>query len=205
MPVEDRISSTSKKTSTNFEHQGDIMKTHISGHCIVGAAAVLLFLLPSTSFTQDKPVTDQTLLEQIRIQDMMVRYYADLGKATGEKMARHYTEDGVLDVNNMVFTGRNEIEKIYSMTGEKTGEVHKGTVHTLVTNVIIDVDGNEASCWLIYTNVQNESIEKPPKFLEQGRDHTKLVKRDGRWLIKHRWITSDGGTPKYWRQKYIKR
>jgi len=207
MPVEGRIaaSSTSKKISTNFEHQGEIMKTRISGHCIVGAAAVLLFLLPSTSFTQDKPVTDQTLLDQIRIQDMMVRYYADLGKASGEKMARHYTDDGVLDVNNMVFTGRNEIEKIYSMTGEKTGEVHKGTVHTLVTNVIIDVDGNEASCWLIYTNVQNESIEKPPKFLEQGRDHTKLVKRDGRWLIKHRWITSDGGTPKYWRQKYIKR
>ena len=207
MPVEGRIaaSSTSKKISTNFEHQGEIMKTRISGHCIVGVAAVLLFLLPSTSFTQDKPVTDQTLLDQIRIQDMMVRYYADLGKASGEKMARHYTDDGVLDVNNMVFTGRNEIEKIYSMTGEKTGEVHKGTVHTLVTNVIIDVDGNEASCWLIYTNVQNESIEKPPKFLEQGRDHTKLVKRDGRWLIKHRWITSDGGTPKYWRQKYIKR
>jgi hypothetical protein len=207
MPAEGGIaaSSTSKKTSTNFEHQGDIMKTRISGHCIVGAAAVLLFLPLSTSFTQDEPVTDQTLLDQIRIQDMMVRYYADLGKATGEKMARHYTEDGVLDVNNMVFTGRNEIEKIYSMTGEKTGEVHKGTVHTLVTNVIIDVDGNEASCWLIYTNVQNESIEKAPKFLEQGRDHTKLVKRDGRWLIKHRWITSDGGTPKYWRQKYIKR
>ena len=207
MPVEGRIAtlSISKKPSTNFEHQGDIMKTRISIHCIVGVAAVLLFLLPSTSFTQDKPVTDQTLLDQIRIQDMMVRYYADLGKASGEKMARHYTEDGVLDVNNMVFTGRNEIEKIYSMTGEKTGEVHKGTVHTLVTNVIIDVDGDEASCWLIYTNVQNESIEKPPHFLEQGRDYTKLVKRDGRWLIKHRWVTSDGGTPKYWRQKYIKR
>ena len=181
------------------------MKKRISVHCIVAVAAVLLFLLPSTSFTQDKPATDQALLDQIRIQDMMVRYYADLGKASGEKMARHYTEDGVLDVNNMVFTGRNEIEKIYSMTGEKTGEVHKGTVHTLVTNVIIDVDGDEASCWLIYTNVQNESIEKPPQFLEQGRDYTKLVKRDGRWLIKHRWITSDGGTPKYWRQKYIKR
>jgi uncharacterized protein (TIGR02246 family) len=181
------------------------MKMRIAVHCIVGVAAVLLFLPPSTTFAQDKPATDQALLDQIRIQDMMVRYYADLGKASGEKMARHYTEDGVLDVNNMVFTGRDEIEKIYSMTGEKTGEVHKGTVHTLVTNVIIDVDGDEASCWLIYTNVLDESIEKPPRFLEQGRDFTKLVKRDGRWLIKHRWITSDGGTPKYWRQKYIKR
>ena len=181
------------------------MKTRISVHCFVGVAAALLILLPSMCFTQDKDVTDQTLLDQIRIQNMMVRYYADLGKLSGEKMARHYTEDGVLDVNNMVFTGRKEIEKIYSMTGEKTGEVYKGTVHTLVTNIIIDIDGDEASCWLIYTNVLNESIEKPPQFLEQGRDYTKLVKSDGRWLIKHRWVTSDGGTPKYWRQKYVKR
>ena len=181
------------------------MNLRIAVHCIVGVAAVLLFLLPSTTFAQDKPATDQALLDQIRIQDMMVRYYADLGKTSGEKMARHYTEDGVLDVNNMVYKGRNEIEKVYSMTGEKTGEAHKGTVHTLVTNVLIDVDGDEASCSLIYTKVLNESIEKLPQFQEQGRDATKLVKRDGRWLIKQRLITSDGGTPKYWRQKYVKR
>jgi hypothetical protein len=123
------------------------MKTRISVNCIVGISAILLFLLPSTSFTQDRPVTDQTLLDRIRIQDMMVRYYADLGKVSGEKMAQHFIEDGILDVNNMVFTGRDEIEKIYSMTGDKTGEVYKGTVHTLVTNMIIDVD--QATCWLL--------------------------------------------------------
>jgi hypothetical protein len=205
--VEGRIetSSTSKKATTNFEHQGDIMKMRIAVHCIVGVAAVLLFLLPSTTVAQDKPATDQALLDQIRIQDMMVRYYAELGKTSGEKMARHYTEDGVLDVNNMVYKGRNEIEKVYSMTAEKTGEVHKGIAHTLVTNVLIDVNGDEASCSLIYTKVLNESIEMLPQFQEQGRDSTKLVKRDGRWLIKQRLITSDGGTPKYWRQKYTKR
>jgi len=181
------------------------MKTHIFALCILVTAALLLFPLPSTSFAQDTPVTDRTLLDRIRIEDMMVRYYADLGKASGEKMARHYTEDGVLDVNNMVFTGRDAIEKIYNTAGEKTGEVYQGTGHTLVTNMIIDVDGDEATCWLIYTNVLNTSIEKPPQFLEQGRDYTQLVKRDGRWLIKHRWVTSDGGTPEYWRQKYVKR
>jgi len=136
---------------------------------------------------------------------MMVRYYADLGTVSGEKMARHYTEDGILDVNNMVFTGRDEIEKIYNTTGEETGEVYEGTGHALVTNMIIDIDGDEATCWLIYTVVLNESIEKPPQFLEQGRDYTELVRHDGRWLIKHRWVTSDGGTPEYWRQKYVKR
>lgn len=181
------------------------MKTPISIHCILVFAAVLLVPLPGTSFAEDKPVTDRTLLDRIRIEDMMVRYYSDLGKAGGEKMAGHYTEDGVLDVNNMVFTGRDAIEKIYNTLGEDTGEVYQGKVNTLVTNITIDVDGDTATCWLIYTNVLNESIEKKPQFLEQGRDYTQLVKRDGRWLIKHRWVTSDGGTPEYWRQKYVKR
>lgn len=181
------------------------MKTHVSIHCIIGVIAVLLLTLPGSSYSQDKPVTDKMLLDRIRIEDMMIRYYDDLGKAGGEKMAGHYTEDGVLDVNNMVFTGRNEIEKIYNTTGEETGEVYEGSVNTLVTNFIIDIDGDEATCWLIYTNVMNESIEKPPRYLEQGRDYTRLVKHDGRWLIKHRYITSDGGAPEYWRQNYIKR
>ena len=137
------------------------MKTRTSMHCIVGLIAVLL--LPGTGLAEDKPVTDQTLLDRIRIEDMMVRYYGNLGKAGGEKMVRDYTEDGVLDVNNMVFTGRDEIEKIYNRLGEDTGEVY------------------------------------------QGRDYTKLVKRDGRWLIRHRGVTSDGGTPEYWRRNYVKR
>ena len=179
------------------------MKTSASIHFVIGVMVVLL--LPGTSFAQDKPVTGQTLLDRIRIEDMMVRYYSGLGKASGEQMAGHYTEDGVLDVNNMVFTGRDQIEKIYNTAGEQTGEVYQGRVNTLVTNMTIDVNGDEATCWLIYTNVLNESIEKLPRFLEQGRDYTKLVKRDGRWLIKHRWVTSDGGTPEYWRQNYVNR
>ena len=179
------------------------MKTRTFIYGMVYVIAVLL--LPGISYAQDKPVTDQTLLDRIRIQDMMVRYYGGLGKASGEKMAQHYTEDGILDVNNMVFKGRDAIEKIYNTTGKDTGEVYQGRVNTLVTNMIIDIDGDEATCWLVYTNVLNESIEKPPQFLEQGRDYTRLVKRDGRWLIKHRWVTSDGGTPEYWRQNYVKR
>lgn len=181
------------------------MKTHNFVHCNLVIAALALLALPGTGLAQDQPVTDRTLLDRIRIEDMMVRYYANFGKSNGEKMARQYTEDGVLDVNNMVFTGRDAIEKVYNTAGESTDEAFEGTVHTLVTNIIIDVDGDAATCWLIYTKVLNESIEKPPQYLEQGRDYTQLVKRDGRWLIKHRWVTSDGGTPEYWRQKYVKR
>lgn len=181
------------------------MKANTLLRAAASAAAVLLLHAPAAVTAQDETVTEDTLLDRIRIEDMMVRYYADLGEASGAEMARHFTEDGVLDVNNMVYRGRDEIEEIYDTTGEDTGEDYEGTVNTLVTNSIVDVDGDEATIWLIWTNVLNESIEEPPQFLEQGRDYTELVKRDGRWLIEHRYVTTDGGAPEYWRQNYVER
>jgi len=181
------------------------MKKNVFVRTAAIGVAVLLLQLPAAVIAQDIPVTEQTLLDRIRIEDLMVKYYTDLGKAGGEVMAMHFTEDGILDVNNMIYKGRDEIKKIYNTVGEDTGEVHEGTVHTLVTNVIVNVDGDKANVWLIWTNVLNESLEKAPQFLEQGRDYSELVKRDGHWLIKHRYVTSDGGAPEYWRQKYVKR
>lgn len=182
------------------------MKACLSFRAVVTAAGALVLALPGTVLAQeDQSVTDETLLDRIRIEDLMVRYYADLGEASGEEMASHFTEDGVLDVNNMVYRGRDEIEGIYDSTGEDTGEDYEGAVNTLVTNAIVNVNGDEANIWLIWTDVLNESIEEPPQFLEQGRDYTELVKRDGRWLIEHRYVTTDGGAPEYWRQNYVER
>ncbi len=181
------------------------MKASTFSRTVVAGAAMLLLQLPNAAIAQDEPVTAETLLDRIRIEDLMVRYYADLGETSGEEMARHFTEDGVLDVNNMVYRGREEIEEIYDTTGEDTGEDYEGAVNTLVTNTIVDVDGDEATIWLIWTNVLNESLDAAPRFLEQGRDYSELVKRDGRWLIEHRYVTTDGGAPEYWRQNYVER
>ena len=41
----------------------------------------------------------------------------------------------------------------------------------------------------------NEGVGKPPRLTEQGREDTELVKRDGKWLIKRRYISSDSGLP----------
>lgn len=181
------------------------MKKNLFVRTAAMGVAILLLQLSAAAIAEDIPVTEQTLLDRIRIEDFMVKYYTDLGEAGGDVMAGHFTEDGILDVNNMVFNGRDEIKKIYNSIGEDTGEVNEGTVNTLVTNFIVSIDGDKAKVWLVWTNVLNESLDKPPQFLEQGKDYSELVKRDGHWLIKHRYVTSDGGAPEYWRQNYVKR
>ena len=51
--------------------------------------------------------------------------------------------------------------------------------HMLLTNPIINVEGNIATAHLIWTGVMNEGPGKPPSLYEQGREYTELRKVKG--------------------------
>jgi hypothetical protein len=65
----------------------------------------------------------------------------------------------------------------------------------LLSNPIINVEGNVATAHLIWTGVMNEGVGKPPSLYEQGREYTELRKVKGRWLVSRRFISSDSGLP----------
>jgi hypothetical protein len=65
----------------------------------------------------------------------------------------------------------------------------------LLTNPIINVEGNVATVHVIWTGVMNEGVGKPPSLYEQGREYTELRKAGGKWLISRRFISSDSGLP----------
>ena len=65
----------------------------------------------------------------------------------------------------------------------------------LLTNPVIEVKGDTATAHVIWTGVANQGVGKPPSLTEEGREDTELVKRDGKWLIKRRYISSDSGLP----------
>ena len=160
----------------------------------VVTAAILLLLTPTLAFTKDKIVTQATLLDRIQIEDLLIRYYVDLTSGNGHALAQYYTEDAVVDVNGMIVKGRKAIEKSYDGLGD--GEANfGGRMHMLLNNPIINIDGDTATAWLIWTGVMNDDIKKPPRFLEQGREYDELVKRNGRWYIKKRYISADSGLP----------
>ena len=73
----------------------------------------------------------------------------------------------------------------------------------LLTNPIIEINGNMATAHVIWTGVMNEGIGKLPQIVEQGREDTELVKQNGKWLIKRRHITADGRMPNRF-DKYYK-
>jgi ketosteroid isomerase-like protein len=184
----------------------------------VTAVAILLLLTVMQACTEDKTIAQQNpLYDRIQIEDMLVRYYFDLSSGKSHDLAQYYTEDAVLDVNGVVSEGRQAIEELYAGLGgagveetdveeadaEETEAAGMG--HMLLTNPIIDVDGDTATAWVIWTGIGNDDLKGPPRFLEQGREYDELVKIEDRWYIQHRYITSDSGLTEMWEDTYTPR
>jgi ketosteroid isomerase-like protein len=167
----------------------------------VAAAAALLSLagpaMAQKQILKDRPVTMATLLDRIQIQDFLTRYYYDLSIGKAHELAEYFTEDAVLDVDGTVAKGHQEIAKLYQRPAGTEAPAPKGyrRGNMLLTNPIINVEGNIATAHVIWTGVMNEGVGKPPTLTEQGREYTELRKVNGKWLISHRYISSDSGLP----------
>jgi ketosteroid isomerase-like protein len=163
-------------------------------------AALALLPMAQTAIAQkqileDRPVTMQTLLDRIQIEDFLTRYYYDLSVGKAHELAEYFTPDAVLDVDNVVAKGHAEIAKLYQRPegSEKPKGYRRGNM--MLTNPIINVEGDVATAHLIWTGIMNEGVGKPPSIYEQGREYTELRKVKGKWLISKRYISSDSGLP----------
>ncbi|MDM7996678.1 MAG: nuclear transport factor 2 family protein [Acidobacteriota bacterium] len=160
-----------------------------------GAAILLLFLAQPVCAQQ---VTMETLLDRIQIEDLLTRYYYDLSRSNAHELSEYFTEDALLDVDGTVAKGRAEIGKLYQAEAPASKEpapAPNRRMHMLLSNPIIKINGNRATAHLLWTGVMNEGIGKLPQVVEQGREDTELVKQNGKWLIKRRYITADGRMP----------
>jgi len=165
------------------------------------ALALLSFTGPVLAQKQilaDRPVTSKTLLDRIQIEDFLTRYYYDLSVGKAHELAEYFTADAVLDVDGTVAKGHAEIARLYQRPEGAEAPAAKAQYrrgNMLLTNPIINVEGNIATAHLIWTGVINEGVGKPPSLYEQGREYTELRKVKGQWLISRRFISSDSGLP----------
>jgi hypothetical protein len=174
---------------------------------LAAAAAFALLPLGAPALAQnqndkqilaDRPVTQKTLLDRIQIEDFLTRYYYDLSVGKAHELAEYFTEDAVLDVDGVVARGHKEIAKLYqrpegAQSPAAKAQYRRGNM--LLTNPIINVEGNIATAHLIWTGVMNEGPGKPPSLYEQGREYSELRKVNGKWLISRRFISEDSGLP----------
>ena len=175
---------------------------------IVAAAAVVL-LAPVSRSALAQQVTAETLLDRIQIEDLLTRYYYDLAQGESHALSDYFTEDALLDVDGTIAHGRAEIAKLYQRPDApaKKGQPQASRPHNhmLLTNPVIEVKGTTAQAHVIWTGVKNDGVGKLPRLYEQGREDTELVKLNGKWLIKRRYISSDSGEPDRFDKTYKSR
>jgi SnoaL-like domain len=168
------------------------------------ASAALALASSAAPVVAEQPATTlATLLAKQQIEDMLVDYYAQLG-AGRHDFGAFFLPDGVIDVNGIVAKGQQEIEGLYKKLADNSPE-RPGTFRMLLTNVKVVVNGDTATADCIWTGINSETVKAAPTFVEQGREHDELVKRNGRWFFQHRVITSDGGLPAMFEKTYKKR
>jgi len=172
-------------------------------HALAVATIILLMSLTRSGFAQQ--VTMETLLDRIQIEDLLTRYYYDLSRSNAHELSEYFTEDALLDVDGTIAKGRAEIAKLYQSPAPDPKEpapAPNRRMHMLITNPIIKINGDRATAHVIWTGVMNEGIGKLPQIVEQGREDTELVKQNGKWLIKRRYITADGRMPNRFDKNY---
>ena len=163
------------------------------------SAGLALLLAALALPAQAQQVTMETLLDRIQIEDLLTRYYYDLSQGNAHELSEYFTEDALLDVDGTVATGHEEIAALYGGPRSRDEDTERAVPtrrgHMLLTNPVIEINGDIATAHVIWTGVMNEGVGKPPSLFEQGREDTELVKHDGKWLIKRRYISSDSGLP----------
>jgi len=167
------------------------------------STAILIISLTEPLIAQQ--VTMETLLDRIQIEDLLTRYYYDLSRSNAHELSEYFTQDALLDVDGTIAKGRAEIAKLYQSPAPDSKEPAPAParrMHMLLSNPIIKINGNMATAHLIWTGVMNEGIGKLPQVVEQGREDTELVKQNGKWLIKRRYITADGRMPNRFDKNY---
>ena len=159
-------------------------------------AAAALLVLASPALAHAPRTTQANLLDRVQIEDLLVDYYQPLGGNAGrEELSSFFTEDGVIDVNGRVYSGRAGIAQAYKDAGAaNTGNpVFKGKFVMLMNNPRIAVQGNTATVDAVWTGIVTTTPPEQPHLAEQGKEHDDLVKVKGEWMITKRIITSTGG------------
>ena len=151
----------------------------------------------------------QELADKAAIEEMLISYYSHFGGTENEDFGAYYTEDAVFDVNGIVSTGREEIVALYDGMEDPGAEEapeeaeSPGVFHMLITNIEVDVDGDNASAKMFWTGILNPDPFAPPVLQEHGREYDLLERQeDGSWLISKRVVLADSAIPEMFRETY---
>lgn len=161
-------------------------------------------LLILTGCTQAERYPDGYADERAAIIDLQHRYVLAMDYFDHDSYAGVFAEHGVLDWAGGVVEGREAIREFMATgtydlrtMGFQPAETPDGkewpsTVRHLITNQVIEVDGDHAQAITYWMNYANNADRRQIQWLSFGSWYDEYVKVDGEWLFSLHRIHNEG-------------
>lgn len=152
----------------------------------------IILLLISTNVSAEKNLG--TYEDRIAVEDVMTRYVWAVDSFDADGYVAVFTEEAVIDSNGTISKGHDEIRKI--VTGlikfredNKAKGLPASSLHHVISNVRITFPKPDEALHQSYwqTVIRDKDGKMIPAAI--GCSEDRLVKRNGKWLIKLRKLT----------------
>lgn len=132
------------------------------------------------------------LQDRVKLEEMFIDYFS--GGIRRRGFESFFADEFELDINGIVVRSHDETRVLYANVMKDKPRL-TGTFRMILSNFVIDVQGDDATVQLLWTQTLNDTIKGPPRFIEQGREFDRLKKVDGEWKITKRVVIADSGLP----------
>jgi uncharacterized protein (TIGR02246 family) len=135
-----------------------------------------------------------TYEDRIAVEDVMTRYVWAVDSLDADGYVAVFTPDAVIDSNGSISKGRDEIRRIVTgliqrRDANKAKGAPAGNLYHVVSNVRITFPAPGEALHQSYWQTVRRDQDGKMTAAAMGRSEDRLVKRDGKWLIRFRKLT----------------
>ena len=155
------------------------------------AALLTVLIAPGSLSAQGNLGTYE---DRIAVEDVMARYVWSVDSLDADGYVAVFTPDAVIDSNGSVSKGHDEIRRIVTgliqrRDANKAKGLPAGNLYHVVSNVRITFPTPGEALHQSYWQTVRRDQDGKMTAAAMGRSEDRLVKRDGKWLIRFRKLT----------------
>lgn len=130
------------------------------------------------------------------IEDLQARYMFALDNDDLDTYVSTFTEDGILDIGEGEWKGREVIKEILESIPEqepktKDTTLHRSTGRHNITNIVLKIEGDSAWGRAYWFHLSNDNPRRSGDLDNYGHYEDVMVKVDGQWLFSKRKIFNE--------------
>ncbi|HKT71924.1 MAG TPA: nuclear transport factor 2 family protein [Steroidobacteraceae bacterium] len=154
--------------------------------------AIMLTVNVAQASGQYAVTAPANLLDRIQIEDILNNFIWAYEADAAADLAAMFVEDGDVNIDGQKAHGRKNIQQLFVQAGQGREQNKPDGFPMLVTNTPnIVINGNRATVRSRFSMaLSNHEKKAAPVLVEQGLIEDVLVKKNGKWLLQERVITT---------------